>query len=120
MRTQPASIEQVVKKAVTMAHTGRRGLPPTSDPVKHKIAIPSDGKHRRSQTFEAEFVGGGVERQSLIVITLDGCEMLRARLGPDFRNNPDRLKVETIAKVPADWRDQFMALSLYSTNDSPS
>jgi hypothetical protein len=113
MRAQPASLENVVRKAVTMAHTGRRGLPPTSDPVRHKITIPPQGKYRRSQTFECEFVGGGVGRVSLVVITLDGFEVLRATLGPDFKNNPDRLKVENIAKLPADWRELFMAMPLF-------
>jgi len=117
MRAQSASLENLVRKSVTMAHVGRRGMPPTSEPVKHRITIPPSGKGRRSQTFEAEFTNGGTERQSLLVVTLDGFEVLRATLGPDFKNNPDRLKVETMAKLPADWRELLMALPLYRTKD---
>jgi hypothetical protein len=120
MRTQPVSLENLIRKAVTMAHVGRRGQPATSEPVKHRITVPSDGKGRRSQTFESEFVGGGTEQPSLLVVTLDGFEVLRAKLGPDFKNNPDRLKVESIAKIPPDWREQFIALPLYRISDQPS
>ncbi len=116
MPRQVTSLDNLVRKAVTLAHVGRRGQPAPApgDEIKHSVTVPSSMKGSRPQTFAAGFVGGGPDAQSLVTISLDGTEIFRARVGPDFRNNPDRITVEATARFPTDWREQFMALALYA------
>jgi len=115
MYAQSASLEKIMRKAVTMAHLGRRGQPAPEPGVQitHRISLPGTAKNRKPQTFEAGFIHGGPDAPSLVVIRLDNLEVFKAKVGPDFRNNPDRFKVESIANFPRDWRELFMAINLY-------